>query len=243
MMKEQFNAEYYEKLYGKEGLDRFSSHWWAVRLYALIADKWLRRIGGRKFLEIGCGHGFVLARLAERYETYGLDLSDYATEQCARFTPTSCCHSGDIEEGIPQQFQGMQFDLVMAKYVFEHLKAPDKALSTVREMLRPGGLIFFSVPNLDCPGRRLKGQEWYAYKDPTHISLLPPDEWLRLVEAAGYRIRSTFSDGYWDLPYFANIPKFLQLPLLAPSALVCLTGWEVLPAKMGENLMIVAEKV
>ena len=242
MTEHGYDAPYYEKLYGKDGLKRFSSHWWAVRYYALIADKWMRRTGGRKVLEIGCGHGFVLARLAARYETYGVDLSPYAVEQCARFAPKSVCYHGDLEEGLPAELSGTAFDLVIAKYVFEHLRDPAAAMATVRRALRPGGLFFYSVPNLLCPGNKLRGDEWYARKDPTHVSLLPPEEWLRMTRDAGFTVRSTFSDGFWDLPYFRRVPNWLQLPLLTPTALACLTGWEVVPSRWGENLMVVAER-
>lgn len=243
MTQEHYDAEYYEKLYGKDGLEKYSSHWWAVRYYALVADRWLRRTGGTRVLEIGCGHGFVLARLAPRYKTFGIDLSEYATQQCARFAPGSVCHQGDIEVGMPPQFAGMEFDMVIAKYVFEHLRDPVASFGRVRDALRPGGLLFFSVPNLACPGNRLRGPDWYARLDPTHVSLWEPEVWEQRLEASGYRIRSAFSDGFWDLPYFKSLPKFLQLPLLLPTAAACLTGWELVPKRWGENLMIVAEKV
>lgn len=237
-----YDDEYYEKIYGKE-LKRFGSHWWAVRFYSLIAGRIMRRIGGRKVLEIGCGHGYILANLAESYEVWGVDLSEYAVGQCARTVPAARVRLADVEKGLPEELVMGDFDLAIAKYVFEHLKDPASAMREVGRALKPGGVLFYSVPNLKCPGARLKGPEWYANTDPTHVSLLQPEEWLKITESAGFRIMETFSDGFWDLPYWKGVPRFFQLPLLMPTAFACLTGSRAIPASWGENILVIAEKV
>lgn len=241
MTEHGYDDNYYEKIYGKK-LKRFSSHWWAVRFYSLVAERLLQRTGGRKVLEIGCGHGYILANLAPRYETWGVDLSEYAVDQCAHIVPQARVQLGDIEKGLPVELTGGDFDLVIAKYVFEHLKDPGSAMKEVGRALRHGGILFYSVPNLKAPAARLKGAEWYANTDPTHVSLLQPEEWLKITGEAGFRVVEAFSDGFWDLPYYKRIPRLLQLPLLLPTIFACLTGSRAIPASWGENIMVIAEK-
>ncbi len=238
----QFGEDYYKQLYGCEGVRRLM-RWWSVHLHASISHRCLKQIGGRRLLEIGCGHGFILARLEKRYETFGVDISEYALKQAARFAPRSTCYRADVEVALPTQLEPGTFDLVLAKYVFEHLKDPGAAMGRVVTMLRPGGVLLFAVPNTESMGARWKGDAWYARLDPTHCSLLPPDQWLRLVDDAGLEIRRESSDGYWDLPYIRWLPRWVQFPIfIAPSALACLTGRAILPARFGENLLIIARR-
>ncbi|MCG3126337.1 MAG: Ubiquinone biosynthesis O-methyltransferase [Phycisphaerae bacterium] len=240
---ERYGEDYFKSVFGCDGLKRYGMHWWSVRFYAGVCDRWLRRIGGRRMLDVGCGHGFILSFLHERYETFGIDLSAYAIEQCARFTPRSTCAVADVEQELPAHLTAGTFDLVNARYVFEHLADPPAAMARLVRLLRPGGVLFFSVPNTESFGRRWKGADWYAHKDPTHVSLLAPERWLEIARGCGLDVVKEFSDGYWDLPYVKWVPWWLQFPVfIGPSALACLTTWEILPARFGENVMVIAQK-
>ncbi len=239
----RYDEEYFRDTYGVDGMRRFSMHWWSVRLYAGISERWLRRVGGRRMLDVGCGHGFILSFLDERYETFGIDMSEYAVSQCERFTPASQCMVADLERPLPPQLERGTFDLINARYVFEHLNDPPAAMLRVVELLRPGGVLFFSVPNTESIGARWKGERWYAHQDPTHCSLLPPERWLEMTRAAGLTVERETSDGYWDLPYLRWLPKWMQWPLfIGPSAVACLTASAILPARFGENIMVIARK-
>jgi SAM-dependent methyltransferase len=243
MSNSPYDDQYYEKIYGGEGLTPLSSHWWSVRLYVATALREMSRLRGKRVLEVGCGQGFILGQLARKYEAYGLDLSEYAVEQCRRFAPSAQCFIADVEKGLPPEVMAVEFDLIVARYVFEHLHDPLASMKTLTQRLRPGGEIFFSVPNTNSIGAKLKGDTWYALTDPTHHSLLSPPQWRAVVQDAGLELVTIFGDGYWDLPYFKSVPKWLQAPFfLAPTALACLTGMPILPGWMGENLLVVARR-
>ncbi len=226
-------------------MKRFSQHWWATRFYAGLADQQLRRIGGRRLLEVGCGVGYLLAMLEDRYETCGLDISPHAIEQCRRFAPRSRCAVADFEQGLPPELALGTFDVVVAKYVLEHLRSPQAALAGMRTLLRPGGVLIFAVPNTASLGARWKGSAWYAdpTKDPTHCSLLAPERWRELTRAAGLTIRRETADGFWDVPYVSWLPRLVQSAVfLPPTILACLLARPVLPARWGENIIIFAER-
>jgi SAM-dependent methyltransferase len=238
-----YDERYFKDTYGCDGLKRFDMHWWSIRWYASMAARCLRDTGGNRLLEIGCGHGFMLARLEDRCDTFGVDISPYAIEQARRFAPGSTCLVADIEDGLPPELAAGSFDLVVAKYVFEHLRNPLRAMQAAASLLRPGGMLFFSVPNTESLGARRKGDAWYAQLDPTHCSLLPPDEWLRIVHDAGLRVARESADGFWDLPYIGWLPAWTQFPVfIGPTALSCLSGRAILPPRFGENLLVFARK-
>jgi hypothetical protein len=111
-------------------------------------------------------------------------------------------------------------------------------------VLTPRGLLLAATPNLDSPMRAIKKEGWVGYKDPTHISLKPPAEWLRLFQAHNLRPKRVFSDGFWDAPYLPVLPKALQKLLFgAPGGLQAILGWGIIPLRMGESLIIMADKV
>lgn len=254
--EEQFGAAYFREHYGVTECRRWSQTWWSVRLYAGVARRLLRRIQGRRMLEVGCGFGFILARLEKDYETFGIDVSGHAIEQCRRIAPRSRCVVADIEQGFPTGRCEVElrttwevelsttgsFDLVLARYVLEHLREPQRAMQEIAALLRPGGLFLFAVPNTESLGARWKGNDWYALRDPTHCSLLTPAQWRTAAQSAGLTIQREFSDGYWDLPYIRWLPAWLQRPFfLAPSALECFLARPILPAGWGENVIIIAQ--
>jgi SAM-dependent methyltransferase len=221
-----YDERYFKETYGCDGLKRFGMHWWSVRWYATIVRRCMRAIGGRRLLEIGCGHGFMLGRLEHEFETYGVDISRYAIDQVGVFAPKSICAVADVEKQLP-----------------EHLENPLAAVRRIATLLRPGGILFFSIPNTESIGARWKGKDWYAHQDPTHCSLLAPDRWLEIVAEAGLDVSKESADGYWDLPYIRSLPVWLQFPVfIVPTAFSCLVGRAILPARCGENLLIFARK-
>jgi SAM-dependent methyltransferase len=133
---------------------------------------------------------------------------------------------------------------VVAKHVVEHLKDPEKAVSEMGRVLAPGGLLALGTPNLDSPMRARKGEDWVGYKDPTHISLKPPAEWLGMIKNAGMEPKKVFSDGFWDPPYIPVVPASIQKVLYgAPGGLQAVLGWSIIPLRMGESLLVLAVKV
>lgn len=238
----KYNQEFYSEIYPSGRLKRFSINWWSVRFYALLA----KRILGRKKAKIfdaGCGLPFILSRLEKMYETWGMDLSPYAIEKGKEISPSSRIFSADIEKGIPSEIPRNYFDLIIAKYIFEHLNNPEEAIHQCTQLLRNDGRMIISVPNMDSPGKRWKREDWFATKDETHLSLLSPDKWLALVRKNDLCIEKFFSDGFWDIPYIKIIPQWIQYFIFSiPCAIEVFFAWPFIPPKYGENIIIIARK-
>lgn len=239
----RFGQDYYQREFGLDQLRRFNMHWWSVRFYALIARRLLRRRRGRRMLDIGCAHGYTLAWLADEFETFGVDVSEYAIGRARELTPRSQVFVADVQGEWPDPILAGGFDLVLAKYVLEHLPRPAEVLARIASVLRPGGVLVFSVPDTTSPGRRFKGPNWFGLRDETHVSLLAPEEWLELTRRAGLRVERTFSDGLWDVPYVRWAPRLLQYPLFSlPMIVSVLLARPMIPAGRGENLIVIAQR-
>ncbi len=235
-----FNQDYFSTgPYAQVNFARYSQYWWSNRYYALLA----RRNGpphGR-LLELGCGMGHLLAWLADRYQVYGSDINAWALEQATLNVPQG--HFSLLSADECLSFPPSVFDIVIAKHVVEHLAHPEQAIAEMSRVLKPGGLLILATPNLSSPMRAQKKSGWIGYKDPTHISLKPPSDWLELLERNNLRPSKVFSDGFWDAPYIGVIPTSLQKLLFGlPGGLQAILGWSIIPLRMGESLIVMAEK-
>jgi SAM-dependent methyltransferase len=232
MENDEYGRDFYQA-YG--GL--LNQYWWARRFYAAV----IRRYAAPgRVLEIGCGLGHVLARLEGSFETYGIDVSEFAIEQARHNAATSHLQVAPAE--AVGSLDG-PFDSIAAFHVVEHLADPARVLAECSRATRNGGLLIYATPNPKAPFAERKGDRWYGRRDPTHISLKEPEEWLRLTRDAGYRIRRAFGDGLWDVPYIPLVPSIVQLALFgAPMAVQTVTALPFIPVRFGEALIVVAEK-
>ncbi len=241
--EDKYSQDFFDEIYPSGYLKKFSINWWSVRFYALLSQRLLGKRKARVF-DFGCGLPFILARLEKRYETWGMDISPYAIEKGKDIAPRSKILAANLEEEIPERVPRNFFDLILAKYIFEHLRDPGEAMHRCTELLRQGGVLLTSVPNMESAGRRWKGEEWYAFKDKTHISLLSPEQWLSLVKKNGLHVEQYFSDGYWDIPYLKKVPQWLQYFIFSiPCAIEVFFVWPFIPPRYGENIIIIARKV
>lgn len=238
-----YDESYFQETYEHETVRRLSMHWWSVQLYARIAKRWLKRTGGTKFLDCGCSLGHTLQAMPKEADLSGLDVSEYAISKAREQLPAVHLDVVNLEQQWPDWMTSTRFDVVLAKYVFEHLHEPATVIQRLSSVLSDSGVLIFSVPNTESLGAKWKGDDWYALSDPTHVSLLPPSDWLTMCEEAGLTVVESFSDGYWDLPYFQSIPKMIQAPVfLWTCAIACVTARPLLPFGFGENVIIVAKK-
>jgi 2-polyprenyl-3-methyl-5-hydroxy-6-metoxy-1,4-benzoquinol methylase len=59
-------------------------------------------------------------------------------------------------------------------HVFEHFYEPHKILKKVWSWLKPGGIFYSMVPNIDSAGFRVFGSYWFALELPRHLFHFSP---------------------------------------------------------------------
>ena len=150
----------------------------------------------KKVLEAGPATGYITESLRARgCQVTAIERDPKAAELAARFCDRMLV--GDIEEiDLASTFAGDQFDVVMFGDVLEHLVNPDAVLEKVRPLLRAGGYVVASIPNIAHASVRLMlldGRFTYTDKgllDHTHLRFFTKASIETLFKEAGYSIRA-----------------------------------------------------
>lgn len=172
-----------------------------------LADYLLRRyhISGGGLLDSGSGRAdFAKAFAKAGLNTWAIDGSCYEKEY-----KDGVHYIGDfdLETGI-LPFEDNYFDVVFSKSVLEHIHRPEKYLSEIKRVLKPGGLLIAMVP------------DWYTqmyiyYDDFSHVQpytrkgmedVLKVFEFKNVSAEIFYQLPIV-----WKYPAIKMICKFLQL--------------------------------
>lgn len=159
-----------------------------------------------RVLDVGCAFGYFL-KLCDEYglETYGLDISEYALEKAKTITKAKL-YLHDVNDGL-RIFQNEFFDLITMFDVIEHVENPYTFLIESRRVLKSGGKLIITTPNLNAITRFWKKDKWYGYIDDSHLYLFTPTSLRSLVERAGFKTMK-LETPFHCLPNF--IPKILN---------------------------------
>jgi SAM-dependent methyltransferase len=225
---------YGEDYYARHGLagDR-PALWWYARMIRRLRPQ------GGKLLDFGCGTGHLLRRLSDHFEAYGYDGSAEARGLCRLTAPDAVVL--EEWESLPEA----SLECIVSLHTLEHLPQPRPVLEQLTRRLAPGGLLLFVVPNPGGFGHRLKLNQWFAYRDPTHCSVLSSGEWLTMARRVGLTVRWVRGDGMWDPPYLPLLPLGVQRALFgAPAGVQMLLPLKrpFLPPSLGECLIIAAQR-
>ncbi|MCK4724596.1 MAG: methyltransferase domain-containing protein [Anaerolineales bacterium] len=236
----KFNQDYFSsEAYSGVSFKRFSQYWWSNRYYAKLVRKNGPHSG--RVLEIGCGLGHLLGWLVDQYDVYGTDINPWALYEASKNVPEGIFLLLSAEDlGV---FPDQTFQVVISKHVVEHLSDPESAIAEISRVLVPGGLLLLATPNTASIARSVKKDEWIGYQDPTHISLWSPDQWINTLRGNHLKPSRVYSDGLWDAPYITWLPTSIQKVLFgAPGGFQAILGWSLIPLRMGESLIVLAEK-
>ncbi len=97
---------------------------------------------------MGCANGLVLRSLPDALSKVGLDASSVLLERTREHGIE--VHHCDFDNN-PFPLPSESFDVVLCHDVIEHVLHTDHLLNEINRVLRPGGLLNLSVPNINQP--------------------------------------------------------------------------------------------
>jgi GT2 family glycosyltransferase/2-polyprenyl-3-methyl-5-hydroxy-6-metoxy-1,4-benzoquinol methylase len=197
-------------------------------------------------LDLGTGSGVLGRHLHEALgcEVDGLTLS--AEEQAAARPWYRQLVLQDLEDpGWTQAFAGRHYDCIVCADVLEHLRQPELVLRACRSLLRPGGHLLVSIPNVSYAGMTVSlmlGNWDYGTEgllDRTHLRFFTRRSFTRLLQAEGWHVARVepiemgwFLTEFWTP--FDHLPPAVARYLLAqPDASTYQLVFAAQPAAQG----------
>jgi len=124
-------------------------------------------VQGGQLLDVGCATGTFLAEM-KRYgdwQVFGVEPNQWAARYAREHLALDVFPGRLSEAG----FADNQFNVVTMWDVLEHLHDPRQTLAEIARILKPGGFLICSVPNLDSIDARLFGRFWIGLDVPRHL--------------------------------------------------------------------------
>ena len=150
---------------------------WGFRREALTSHK-----QSGMLLDLGCSSGAFLQFLrGKSWNLFGIEMSAESAKQ-AQTKSGAEIFVGDI---LDAQFPAESFDVITCFDVLEHLYEPRKIIERVTEWLRPGGIFYVLVPNIDSAEARVFQSYWHGLELPRHLFHYSPVSLKYLAESAG----------------------------------------------------------
>ena len=166
----------------------------------------------RRFLDIGCGPGYVSSAISDRYDKYGLEVSPIAADLAKNFIPTM--HIGPLEEETyPEEY----FDVVLCHHVIEHIDDPLIFVRLINKILKTHGNLIIGSPNFDSGAARRFGKKFRLLNDATHISLFSDFSLKQLLEDFGFIVDKIIYP-FFETEYFTpdNLLRMFDTTQISP---------------------------
>jgi len=158
---------------------------WSGRRDTLLLHK-----SGGAILDLGCSSGGFLSSLkGPGWERFGIEMSRSVADRAEQ----SCGARVFVGDILDAPFPPSSFDAITCFHVFEHLYQPREVLNRVSEWLKPGGIFYTMMPNIDSAGGRIFRSYWYALELPRHLSHFSPASLKYLAGSVGLEAVSVTS--------------------------------------------------
>jgi 2-polyprenyl-3-methyl-5-hydroxy-6-metoxy-1,4-benzoquinol methylase len=158
-------------------------------------------------LDFGCGKGWFLEAARERgWQVQGLELCPEVAKETMERVGAQVYTGSIFDVELPSE----TFDLVTMFDVIEHLELPLEALRICYRILKPGGALVISTPNLSGIGCRLLGARAFGVWPDEHIVYFGPVAMSRALRLAQFENIEISSRGIYPENATAIISRILR---------------------------------
>ena len=135
-------------------------------------------------LDIGCSSGGFLGTMkGPSWKLYGIDMESSTAEKARAATGAEVFVGDAVEAPFPPE----SFDVITAFDLLEHVYQPREFLAKALEWLKPGGIFFTMLPNIDSWESRIFGSYWYGLELPRHLFHFSPKSLRHVMTALGFQ--------------------------------------------------------
>jgi len=142
-----------------------------------------RRRGAGLLLDVGCNEGRGLNIYRKNgFDPEGLELNEVAAREARDRGFT--VYTELLEKFQPDQL----YDIVVLSNVIEHSLDPKIMLNHVNRILKTGGKVWISCPNVDSWQRKVFGKYWINWHVPFHIFHFSKNTLAKILKGSGFKI-------------------------------------------------------
>jgi 2-polyprenyl-3-methyl-5-hydroxy-6-metoxy-1,4-benzoquinol methylase len=145
-----------------------------------IADiNYINKMVPGRILDSGAGYGFFLSGINDSWDKYAIELSDYCIKHIKDNNKDGVTvNSERIEDS---HFENDYFEVIYFYHVIEHIDNVHGVMSNLVRMLKPGGLLIISTPNIESfVAKRFEGN--YRLLGAAHILMWSKQTLLKLLK-------------------------------------------------------------
>jgi 2-polyprenyl-3-methyl-5-hydroxy-6-metoxy-1,4-benzoquinol methylase len=164
----------------------------------------LKNNSGKNIIEIGCGGGNYLLFLNQAFnlKVYGIDKSEKGSMIAKKYLLSKGVKSHIRTLDLFDLSEKEKYDIVVSFGLIEHFKKPFKVIRKCYNVLRNGGLLITSLPNLESIKDRLK-LKFHKFENENVYNIISKKDLLNWYSKLNMINIKTF---YFGLP----LAKFLQ---------------------------------
>lgn len=150
-----------------------------------IRHMFLADVKPGKLLDVGCGNGIFLHRMHNLdWSVTGIDFDAKAIEYAKKM------HGGDLTfintDLSSARFADNSFDAVTMSHVIEHVPDPVGTLIEIRRILKSGGRLVVTTPNIQSFGHGKFRDCWWGLDSPRHLQIFSLQALKKCAHRAGF---------------------------------------------------------
>ncbi|MCL5778964.1 methyltransferase domain-containing protein [Limibaculum sp. FT325] len=173
----------------------------------------LQHVEGGRLLDVGCGSGAALERMARLgWECEGIDFDEKAVD--AGRARGLTIQVGSLEH---QRYPDQSFDAVVMNHVLEHVPDPRLLIRECYRILKPEGQFVCITPNAASWCHSLFGTDWRGLEPPRHLHIFTQSSALRLMREIGWdnvEARSSIANSHGIGLASWNLKRYSRLDML-----------------------------
>ena len=136
-----------------------------------------------RLLDIGAGAGAFVAMASDRFDAFGLELSEAAVKEAEKRGINVI--QGDVMSG---ETNLGRFDVITLWDVIASIQDGRGLIRRCATLMEPEGVLVLTVPMVDSMARRLSGRYWPLWIPPVNLNWFSGRSIRLLLEQEGFRV-------------------------------------------------------